>query len=149
MKYKQPHPEFELRLFMLLPRIITISLKSHKIQVNHPLPRKILWWEIYLILHPNERCNNVMEHVGVPFVYIYIYIYIYIRGSLNNFIDFFVWALLLIVHTWNPSPLRSNFLWLQCTCCNVPTTSRSSHRSLLVSVSMAFVKAFFILSIVS
>ena len=35
------------------------------------------------------------------FIYIYIYIYIYIRGSLNKFPDFFVWALLLIVHIWN------------------------------------------------
>ena len=49
---------------------------------------------------------------------------IYIRGSLNRFPDFFfVWALLLIVHTWNFSPLRSNLLWLQFTCCTVPTTS--------------------------
>ena len=40
-------------------------------------------------------------------IYIYIYIYIYIRGSLNNFPDFFVWALLLIVHTWNSSPFEA------------------------------------------
>ena len=35
------------------------------------------------------------------YIYIYnnIYIYIYIRGSLNKFPDFFVWALSLIVHT--------------------------------------------------
>ena len=54
-----------------------------------------------------------------------------IRGS-NKFPDFFVWALLLIVHTWNSSPLRSNLLRLQCTCCTVPTTSGRSHRSPLV-----------------
>ena len=31
---------------------------------------------------------------------IYIYIYIFIRGSFKNFPYFFVWAFLLIVHTW-------------------------------------------------
>ena len=45
---------------------------------------------------------------------------------------FFVWALLLIVHIWNSSPLRSNLLRLQCTCCTVPTTSRRPHGSPLV-----------------
>ena len=86
-------------------------------------------------------------------IYIYIYIYIYleihihtymytyfhticlyvdIRGSLNKFPDFFVWALSWIVHTWNSSPLRSNLLRLQCTCCTVPTTSRRPHGSPLV-----------------
>ena len=49
-----------------------------------------------------------------------------------NFQTFFVWALLLIVHTWNSSPLRSNLLRLQCTYCNVPTTSGTPHRSPLV-----------------
>ena len=56
----------------------------------------------------------------------------YLRGSLNNFPDFFfVWALLLIVHTWNSSPLRSNLL-LQCTCCIVPKTSGRPHGSPLM-----------------
>ena len=49
-----------------------------------------------------------------------------------SFQTFFVWALLLIVHTWNSSPLRSNLLRLQCTCCTVPTTSRKPHGSHLV-----------------
>ena len=63
----------------------------------------------------------------------YIYIYIYIRGSLNKFIDnFFVWALLLIVHTSNSNPLRSNLSRLQCTCCTGATTSGRPHRSPLV-----------------
>ena len=44
----------------------------------------------------------------------------------------YVWALLLIVHTWNSSPLRSNLRRLQCTCCTVPTTSGTPHRSPLV-----------------
>ena len=41
---------------------------------------------------------------------------------------FFVWALLLIVHTRISSPL----LRLQCTCCTVPTTSGRPHGSPLV-----------------
>ena len=44
-----------------------------------------------------------------------------------------MWALLLIVHTWNSSPLRSNLLRLQCTC-TVPTTSGRPHGSPLVWV---------------
>ena len=39
-----------------------------------------------------------------------------------DFQTFCVWALLLIVHTWNSSPIR-----LQCTCCTVPTTSWRPH----------------------
>ena len=52
-----------------------------------------------------------------------------LRGSLNKFPDFFVSELLLIVHPWNSSPLRSNLLRLQCTCCTVPTTSERLHGS--------------------
>ena len=64
--------------------------------------------------------------------YIYIYIYIYIRGSLNKFPDFFRMGILLIVHTWNSNPFRSNLLRLQCPFCTVPTTSGRSHGSPLV-----------------
>ena len=49
-----------------------------------------------------------------------------------SFQTFFVWALLLIVHTWNYSPFRSILLRLQCTCCTVQTTSRRSYGSPLV-----------------
>ena len=56
---------------------------------------------------------------------------VYIWGPLNKFPDFFIWALLLIVYTWNFSPLRSNLL-RQHTCCTVPTTSRRPHGSPLV-----------------
>ena len=38
-----------------------------------------------------------------------------VRRSLNKFPDLFVWELLLIVHTWNSSPLWSNLRRLQCT----------------------------------
>ena len=72
----------------------------------------------------------------------------YIRGSLSKFPFFFVWALLLIVHTWNSSPLRTKLLRLQCTC-TVPATSGRIHGSPLVWVSMTFVTASFISSIVS
>ena len=65
--------------------------------------------------------------------YIYIYIHIYIRGSLNKFPDFFrMGTLLLIVHTWNSSPLPSNLFRLHCTCCTVPTTSGRPYGSPLV-----------------
>ena len=49
-----------------------------------------------------------------------------------SFQPFFVWALLLIVHTWNSSTLRGNLLRLQCTCCTVPTTSTRPRRSPIV-----------------
>ena len=55
-----------------------------------------------------------------------------LRGVYNKFPDFFVWALLLIVQTWNTIPLRSNLLQLQCTSCTVPKTSGRSHGSPLV-----------------
>ena len=42
---------------------------------------------------------------------------------------FFVRPLLLIVHTWKSSPLRSNLLRLQGTCWTVPTTSGRPHGS--------------------
>ena len=48
-----------------------------------------------------------------------------------SFQTFFVWALLLIVHTWNSISLRSNLLQLQCTC-TVPTTSGRLHGSPLM-----------------
>ena len=42
-----------------------------------------------------------------------------LRGPSISFLTFFVWTLLLIIHTWNSSPLRSNLLRLQCTCFTV------------------------------
>ena len=49
-----------------------------------------------------------------------------------SFQTFFVWALLLIVHTWNSRTLRSNLLRLQCTSCTVSTTPGRLHGSPLV-----------------
>ena len=61
------------------------------------------------------------------------------KKSLETYLKFpnffFVWTLLLIVHTWNSSPLRSNFLRLQCTCCTIPTTSGRPHGSPLAWAS--------------
>ena len=61
-------------------------------------------------------------------------LFIYIKYEVHkiSFQTFFIEALLLIVHTWNSSPLRSNVLRLQCTCCIVPTTSGRPHGSPLV-----------------
>ena len=58
---------------------------------------------------------------------------IYLQGAYHKFPDFFVWALLLIEHTWNSSPLWSNLPRLQCIC-TVPTTSGRPHESPLVWV---------------
>ena len=62
---------------------------------------------------------------------------VYIRRiyevSSISFQTFFILALLLIVHTWNSIPLRSNLLQLQCTGFTVPTTSGRPHGSPLVS----------------
>ena len=55
-----------------------------------------------------------------------------------SFQTFFVWALLLIVHTWNSSPLRSSLLRRQFTCCTLPTTSGRPHASPLVSACRWF-----------
>ena len=52
-------------------------------------------------------------------------------GDTISFQTFFLWALLLRVHTWNSSPLRSNRLRLQCNC-TVRTTSGMPHGSPLV-----------------
>ena len=53
-------------------------------------------------------------------------------GHTISFQTFFVWALLLIVRTWNSSPFRSNLFRLQCICCTVPTTHEGPHGSPLV-----------------
>ena len=55
------------------------------------------------------------------------------KGCSKIFQTFFVWALSLIVHTWNYSHLRNNLLRLQCPCCTVPITSGRLHRSPLVN----------------
>ena len=66
-----------------------------------------------------------------------------LRGPLNKFPDFFVWALLLIVHTWNSSPAAINLLYRSNNFWNTPW------KSSCVSVSMTFVTVSLITSIVS
>ena len=56
---------------------------------------------------------------------------------------FFVWALLLIVHTWNSSSLRSNLLRLQFTCTVPKTFWKAPWKSSCGSVLMTFVTASF------
>ena len=75
--------------------------------------------DFFLLLH--EHISTCMRG----------HIYIYDVHTIS-FQTFFVWALLLIVHTWNSSPLWSNLLWLQYTCCTVPTTSGRPHGSPVV-----------------
>ena len=84
---------------------------------------KILF--IFNIIDQIRKILKSCISLQISILYIYIYIYIYI------FQTFFVMALLLIVNTWNSSPLRSNFLQQQCTCTN-PTTSGKPHGSPLV-----------------
>ena len=111
-----------------------------------------IWIYIYMNIYMNKH----------SYIYIYIYshehnththnihtyIYIY-RRSLKSFQTFFVWALLLIVHTWNSSPLRNNIPRLQCTC-TLTTTSGSPHRRPLVwACQWPSVTASFISSIIT
>ena len=70
--------------------------------------------------------------IRVPDFSIYLLSLVNYEGYTISFQIFFVWALLLIVHTWNSSPLRSPILRLQCTCCTVPATSARPHGSPLV-----------------
>ena len=56
---------------------------------------------------------------------------VYIWGLFKKFPDFCMRALLLIIHTWNSTPFRSNLLWLQSTCI-ISTTSGRPHGSPLV-----------------
>ena len=75
--------------------------------------------------------GNYLWHSFSYFIYIYIYIYIHEVHTIR-FQTFFVWALLLIIHSWNSSPLPCNLLLLQCTCCSVLTISGRPHRSPIV-----------------
>ena len=92
---------------------------------------------------PSVSCLNNLEIILVKYLFtehimlprprceLAILCWIY-EDHLISFQNIFVWALLLRVHTWNSSILRSNLFRLQCTCCAVPTTSRRPYRSPLV-----------------
>ena len=108
---------------------------------------------IYIYIYYVRTCMSIYLCIYIymfilKYIYIHVCIYIYIYNHVYicvcvcvcayiyedhsiSFQTFFVWALLLIVHTWNSSPLRSNLLQLQCTC-TVPTASGWPHGSPLV-----------------
>ena len=93
---------------------------------------------IFILVKSCLILNTFLTHspgmeIWDNYIYIYIYIYIYEVQTIR-FQTFFVWALLLIVLAWNSSPLWSNLLRLQFTCCTVPTTSERTHGSPLVWV---------------
>ena len=87
--------------------------------------REHMWHKAIWMEHPVRlKLTRVMTY---SFWNIYIY-----EDHEIIFQIFFVWAFLLIVHTWNSNPFRSNLLRLQCTCCTVQTTSGRPHGSPLV-----------------
>ena len=100
--------------------------------------KKALWFDFaqtqvnekfgHYIYH--TRCDDTNCKISTP---LFFFIFAIYEVHMISFQTFFVWALLLIVHTWNYCPLQSNLLRLQCTCCTVPTTSRRPHGSPLVS----------------
>ena len=92
----------------------------------------LVLWSICLSSSLVHYRNSYFK-LYVKFLALRISLTIYEVPSIS-FQTFFVWALLLIVHTWNSSPLPNNLLRLQCTCCTVPTTSRRPHGSRLVWV---------------
>ena len=80
---------------------------------------------VYRILYVTDL--KVFQKIIITYIYIYIHEDYHI-----SFQTFFIWALLLIVHTWNSRPLWINLLQLQCTCCTVPTTNGRPHGSPLL-----------------
>ena len=101
------HPQ---KLFDGILHLSTIDTRIIKWFSGELILNNIIWKRIFGFFFQN------ISHV--------YWMAVDLRGSLNKFPDFFVWALLLIVHTWNSSSLRNNLLRLQCTCCTVQTTGR-------------------------
>ena len=140
---------------LLSRKLVTLTKLSSTLAVAFGLPALLLvmfgpvsWCPPHSIIHCSSgnfffqisqlkspylmiscRCSRAGSHTHT-----HTHIYIYIRGSINNFPDIFIWALLLILHTWNSSPLRSNLFRLQCTYCTVPATSGRPHGGPLVWV---------------
>ena len=95
------------------------SIKKYELCERHSL----CWQNIMFPHHyPPKKTTNLFCQFGANG---------HRRCMTISFQTFFVWTLLLIVHTWNSSPLRSNLLRLQCTC-TVPTTSARPHGNPLV-----------------
>ena len=89
------------------------------------VPRYNIVLKLYIILnwHKILSCNIILKWN--------ILLRCYAVHTIS-FLTFFVWALLLIVRTWNSSPLRSNLPRLQCTCCTVPTTTSGRLHGILL-----------------
>ena len=103
------------KISQMIKKIITLwNLYTHWDTV---VPCKILlgwWW---------NRKNIYLSVTGISLLLTFVIFsgFIY-EDHLISFQPFFVWELLLILHTWNSSPSRSNLLRLQCTFCTAPTT---------------------------
>ena len=126
-----------MKLIYVAPSISfqTIFVQTFKIVVDSwkfsILLLYILWDDcpIFMILASNEHLQQELEYSLIVTAGEFQKCNLDVRTLKKTF---FVWALLLIVHIWNSSPLRSNLLRLQCTCCTVPTTSARPHGSPLV-----------------
>ena len=102
-----------------------------------PPPKKMGCTNRTMTLCPQNRHHHLGQCKFTFRRYIFamvgwLFVFLWYKEHTISFQTFFVWALLLIVHTWNSSPLRSSLLRLQCTCCTVPTTSGRLHGSPLV-----------------
>ena len=101
-------------------------LSMGRIELNCVLMRNRIPWNV---VFTDKKCNcSSLLRTGISCAknsWTY-------EGHPISFQTFFVWALLLIVHSWTSSPLPSNLLWLQGTCCTVLTTSGRPHGRPLV-----------------
>ena len=86
----------------------TVSQSTHLRGIKSVVKRGLIFYKINKVIYDKYKANWIC------------------------FQTFFVWALLLIIHTRNSCPLRSNFLRLQCTCCTVTTTSARANWSPLL-----------------
>ena len=99
-----------LKKWYLIPPCLTISIIKYISRVKWNNPGKVIaptltpWCSSYVKRGFQVALNYSCQLYEVHTI---------------SFQTFFIWALLLIVHTWNSSPLWSN-LQLQCTCCTVP-----------------------------
>ena len=116
----------------VLPKIKNALLNSQHYKLR--IKGKVEWSRERSSALVTPWCSsNQKWSFPITLYYDRLYIYIYIFAVLSIYFQTFsVWALLLIVHAWNSSPLWSNLLQLQCTCCTVPTTSGTLNGSPLV-----------------
>ena len=65
-----------------------------------------------ILLNLTSQKLSLQYYINLKSCPITLHTIAYLRGAYDKFPDFFVWALLLRVHTWNSSPLWSNLLRL-------------------------------------